>query len=224
VPNQDEYQKETPSKLAQLVDSHAWTPLCVLIGTAFGFLALAEFRTGPIIGGIVGLAAYFLLAFALPNRIKRQSGNKAPTVNGPLPQNDPDPRVDLLVEAHQHAATLAAAQVQMPLAIGEIVNALHRHALAIIDEVSNEPAKLTPVLRFFTYYLPSTADLVMDRIKLAPHAGSARLAEIDQTLTRLVEAFAGFQAAVLAPDLQSVDLDVELLDQALNADLEELKR
>jgi hypothetical protein len=112
----------------------------------------------------------------------------------------------------------------MPIAIGETVSVLHRHALAIIDGVSSEPQKLTPVLRFFTYYLPSTADLVMDRIKLAPHAGSARLAEIDQTLMRLVEAFDGFQNAVLAPDLQSVDLDVELLDQALNADLEELKR
>ncbi len=199
-------------------------PLCVIMGTAVGFLALSELRAGPIIGSLVGLATYFLLAFALPNRIKRRLQGPDVSLADTEQYVDRDPRVDLLVEAHQHAATLAAAQVQMPLVIGDIVSNLHRHAVAIIDEVSNEPEKLTPVLRFFTYYLPSTADLVMDRIKLAPHAGSARLNEIDQTLTRLGEAFAGFQAAVLAPDLQSVDLDVELLDQALNADLEELKR
>lgn len=213
-------------KLGKLVDSNFWTPFAFFGGLGLGFLALTEFRAGPIVAGLAGLGTYFLIAFVIPKRVKRPYADGSDETQAPqgLTQVRDDPRVDLLVEAHQNAAMLAAAQTQMPLAIGETVHLLHRHAQAIIEAVTRQPEKLTPVLRFFTYYLPSTADLVMDRIKLAPHAGSTRLQEIDQTLARLVEAFAGFEKAVRAPDLQSVDLDVELLDQALDADLEDLKR
>ena len=214
------------TKLSRLVSSNFWTLFAFLSGLGLGFLALTELRTGPIVAGLAGLGAYFLIAFVIPKQVKQRvlsGGHTASPHQGPS-QSEPDPRVDLLVEAHQHAATLAAAQSQMPLTIGETIHRLHGHAQVIIEAVTRQPEKLTPVLRFFTYYLPSTADLVMDRIKLAPHAGSTRLQEIDQTLARLVEAFAGFEKAVRAPDLQSVDLDVELLDQALDADLEDLKR
>jgi hypothetical protein len=91
--------------------------------------------------------------------------------------------------------------------------------LTILDTVASHPEKLTPILRFFTYYLPATADLVSDRLKLEAHAGQARLQEIDHTLGRLQEAFASFERAVVEPDLASVDLDMELLDRALKDDL-----
>ncbi len=218
-----------PTNWERLVNSIWWTLLSFAGGLSLGFLALTEFRAGPIIAGLGGLAAYFLIAFAIPKWLQRRiyGDNRSSAIPlsslDAVPSSD-DPRVDLLVEAHQHAAILAAATQQLPLAVAASVDTLHKHAIAIIAAVSAEPSKLAPVLRFFTYYLPSTSDLVMDRIKLATHAGSTRLGEIDQTLLRLIEAFAGFEAAVLAPDLHSVDLDVELLDQALNADLEELKR
>jgi hypothetical protein len=201
--------------------SWAWTALSFLAATGTGVLLLLELRLGPVLASLAGLGVYFLLAFLIPQSL---SGRASEVGSADVEIGEEDPRVDLLVEAHQHIATLVAAQGEMPLEIGHIVHSLRKHARAILDEVTGHPQKLSHVLRFFTYYLPSTADLVKDRVKLAPHAGSARLAEIDQTLARLLEAFSGFQGAVLAPDLESVDLDVELLDQALTADLQDLKK
>lgn len=204
-----------------------WTMASFLVGIGFGFLLLTELRAGAILAALGALGAYLLMAFGVPRRqaaIASVGPDAALSAKNGIAAPSDDPRVELLVEAHQHAATLGAARLHMPPAIATNVDALHRHSLAIIKHVTTAPEKLTPVLRFFTYYLPSTADLVMDRIKLANHAGSARLEEIDQTLSRLVEAFAGFEAATLEPDLHSVDLDIELLDQALKADLEELKK
>jgi hypothetical protein len=202
--------------------SWAWTGASFLGAGGLGFILLTEFRSGPILAMLAGLGAYYVLAFHLPQALSRgEGGDSARQLQF---ADTADPRVELLVEAHQHIASLAVARAHMPMAAMANVNALHDHAKAITALVSAQPEKLNPVLRFFTYYLPSTADLVMDRIKLAPHAGDARLAEIDQTLARLVEAFAGFEAAVRAPDLESVDLDVTLLDQALDADLDGLKR
>ena len=201
--------------------SWAWTVLSFLAAVGIGLLLLTELRAGALLAILAGLGVYFLMAFLLPSTLVSRDIVSGQVYGDVTHQNDP--RVDLLVEAHQHVATISAARNHVPLAIWETLDVLHRHAQAIIDGVSAQPEKLNPVLRFFTYYLPSTADLVMDRIKLAPHAGSARLLEIDQTLERLVEAFAGFETAVRAPDLASVDLDVELLDQALKADLPELK-
>jgi hypothetical protein len=111
----------------------------------------------------------------------------------------------------------------LPSHLTSLVDKLARDGNAITEAVTADPSKLAPVMRFFTYYLPATSDLVEDRLKLADHAGAARLAEIDSTLARLGEAFGAFRSAVLEPELQSVDLDITLLDDALDADLEDLK-
>jgi hypothetical protein len=209
------------AKARGLLTSNLWTGISFGASALLGLMLLTELRVGPIVAGLAGLAAYGFLAYVIPARVRLNTpGNQSSL--GPPPPSD-DPRVELLVEAHQHAATLSAAKSQLPFEIGEIAHRLSGDAHAIIDAVTAQPEKLAAVLRFFTYYLPSTADLVMDRVKLAPHAGNERLGEIDQTLVRLTEAFAGFKAAVLQPDLESVDLDISLLDDALDADLEDLK-
>ena len=202
--------------------SWAWTCASFLGAGGVGLLLLTELRTGPVLATLGGLGAYYLLAFLLPQVFSGPP--KGPNMMALAGSKPDDPRVELLVEAHQHAATLAGARAHVPLPVSQTLDTLYRHAQAIIEGISAQPEKLDPVLRFFTYYLPSTADLAMDRVKLAPHAGSARLTEIDQTLVRLVEAFAGFEAAVRAPDMASVDMDVELLEQALDTDLQDLKR
>ncbi len=185
---------------------------------AFGGALLVEVRTGPIVAGLVALSLYGFLTHALPRLFQ---GKSAADVRSPTlldPEHD-DPRHALLVEAHEHIMVLRAAMPVVPLPVGQVLDALVHHALTILDTVASHPEKLTPILRFFTYYLPATADLVSDRLKLEAHAGQARLQEIDHTLGRLQEAFAGFERAVVEPDLASVDLDMELLDRALRDDL-----
>jgi hypothetical protein len=209
-------------KLARFTYSGAWTALSLGFSTLIGFALLAELRVGPIVAGIVGLGAYALLAYGVPYRLGRTTrGEDIVTISDPPYE---DARVELLVEAHQHIAVLSGAKQNLPLALGDPLNQLHARATSILEEVTANPEKLNSVLRFFTYYLPSTADLAMDRVKLAAHAGNERLNEIDQTLFRLVDAFKGFEQVVLTEDLQSVDLDIELLEEAINADFEGLKK
>lgn len=179
---------------------------------------LVELRSGPIAAGLVALTLYGFLTVGLPRLLPRKA-----EADGPMPPvldpEDDDPRHALMVEAHQHLMSIREAIPSVPVAVGHVLDALVRHGLTILDTVASQPEKLTPILRFFTYYLPATADLVLDRLKLEAHAGQARLAEIDQTLGRLEEAFASFERAVVEPDLASVDLDIELLDRALKDDL-----
>jgi hypothetical protein len=203
------------------IASGAWTAISFAGAGLLGLLALMEFRSGPIIAGLLSVALYVFMAYILPYQVKTV-GAQAGESDEPLAPSD-DPRIDLLVEAHQHVQTLSEAKANMPLAVAAMIHQLALDAGVIINAVTEEPSKLTPVLRFFTYYLPSTADLASDRVKLAAHAGDARLQEIDHTLARLTEAFAGFKAAVIQPELASVDIDISLLDDALDADLEDLK-
>jgi hypothetical protein len=207
------------TKLRGFVGSAAWTGLSFAVATFVGVAALVEMRAGPLVAGLVGLGIYGFMAYVLPTRVARQVGDQSAQDDA---QNI-DPRVELLVEARQHLATLAKQSPKIPAAMKAVIKKLCDEGTIITDAVTESPEKLSAVLRFFTYYLPATADLVQDRIKLAPHAGTERLAEIDQTLVRLGDAFAGFRTAVMEPDMASVDLDITLLDDALDADLEDLK-
>lgn len=216
----DSVRERARSKVSALIKSGTWIAVSFVLAALTGLALLTELRSGPLVAALGGLSVYAFLAYVIPKRLGTDTQLDA--VQAAVPFSD-DPRVELLVEAHQHVATLASARGDVPLALGETVNCLHDDATAIIAAVTEQPEKLSAVLRFFTYYLPSTADLVTDRLKLASHAGTARLNEIDQTLARLTEAFAGFKAAVLAPDLASVDIDISLLDDALDAELEDLK-
>jgi 5-bromo-4-chloroindolyl phosphate hydrolysis protein len=206
-------------KLRGFVGSAAWTGLSFAVAAFVGVVALVEMRAGPLVAGLVGLGIYGFMAYVLPNRVTRQTDEAATLTEEKIS----DPRVELLAEARQHLATLAKQSPKIPAAMKAVIKKLCDEGTTITDTVTESPEKLTAVLRFFTYYLPATADLVQDRIKLAPHAGTERLAEIDQTLVRLGDAFAGFRAAVMEPDMASVDLDITLLDDALDADLEDLK-
>lgn len=216
-----EVRQKLRAKVRGLIASGAWTGISFAAASLLGVAALVEFRAGPVVAGLLGLGLYGFMAYLLPVRVAAIQAEEDSNNNKPVPSADP--RVDLLVEAHQHLDALVAAGPGLPMGLREVVASLADDGANIVAAVTDAPEKLNPVLRFFTYYLPATADLVADRLKLAPHAGSERLAEIDQTLGRLSEAFAGFKHATLAPDLASVDIDISLLDDALDADLEELK-
>lgn len=212
-----------PSRSNKPGNTGAGTSWWVILGSMAGSLAvggllLIEVRSGPIVAGIVALSLYGFLTVGLPRLFKSKTVQETPTPPKLDPEDD-DPRHALMVEAHQHLTCVRNAIPAVPLEVGHVLDALVRHGLAILETVASQPEKLNPILRFFTYYLPATADLVSDRLKLESHAGQARLAEIDQTLGRLKEAFASFERAVVEPDLASVDLDIELLDRALKDDL-----
>jgi 5-bromo-4-chloroindolyl phosphate hydrolysis protein len=209
------------SNTRRFIGSGYWTGISFIAASVTGLVVLMEMRTGPFIAGALGLALYGFMAYVIPQRTRVRTVETQITTNQ-TSQSD-DPRVTLLVEAHQHVESLSDAGGQLPSHLTSLVEKLASDGDAITQAVTTDPSKLGPIMRFFTYYLPATSDLVDDRLKLADHAGAARLAEIDATLARLGDAFGAFRAAVLGCELQSVDLDISLLDDALDADLEDLK-
>ena len=210
-----------PNKRTPTHPPTSWWVIFVSLWLSLGLGAalLMEVRAGPLIAAAAALGLYTLLTVILPNQWHKRQARLTKPVEGVEIVSD-DPRHALLVEANQHTQFIHQAINRMPLSLRRTLGALVRHSLVIIDATASAPEKLNPVLRFFTYYLPATADLVSDRLKLEAHAGATRLAEIDATLVRLEAAFANFEQAVLTPDLDSVDIDMALLDKALKDELE----
>jgi hypothetical protein len=213
--------KKPPSKQTATRPPTSWWVIFVSLWLSLGLGAalLMEVRAGPLIAAAAALGLYTLLTVILPAQWHKRKVRR----NKPVEREEAaidDPRHALLIEANQHTQFIHKSISHMPFALRRTLHALVRHSLVIIDATANAPEKLTHVLRFFTYYLPATADLVSDRLKLEVHAGEARLGEIDSTLVRLEAAFANFEHVVLTPDLDSVDMDMALLDRALKDELE----
>jgi 5-bromo-4-chloroindolyl phosphate hydrolysis protein len=221
----DKRLKDPISDREAFFRSGTWVALATLAAGVVGVFFLAELRAGPFISGALALSIYALMTFGLPRAARR----RALIARGELgvntatePVKDPDPRVELLVEAHAHLEGISAAVPKVPLPLGATLTSIVARGRSIVASVTASPEKLNSVVRFFTYYLPATADLVDDRVKLGTLAGATRLAEIDQTLQRLDAAFETFNQGLLAPDLEAVDMDIELLDKALDDDLRDV--
>ncbi|GIU67827.1 5-bromo-4-chloroindolyl phosphate hydrolysis family protein [Candidatus Phycosocius spiralis] len=213
--------KKSPIKRTPTKQPTSWWVVfgAMWLSLGLGAALLTEVRTGPFVAAVSALGLYVLLTVIVPRQWhKRQSRLPELAVEKEIVLDDP--RQALLVEANQQTQMIHQAINQVPFGLRRTLHALVRHSLVIIDATANAPEKLNHVLRFFTYYLPATANLVSDRLKLEVHAGQARLSEIDNTLVRLEAAFANFEHVVLTPDLDSVDMDMALLDKALKDELE----
>jgi 5-bromo-4-chloroindolyl phosphate hydrolysis protein len=186
------------------------------VAGAMGGVLLAEVRTGPLVAAIVALIAYFILHAALERTLPKRAA-KTPSIAAPLAGTE-DAIVTLLADAEVAAVRLDAVGQATHGTPGLRVRELARLSRAVALLVMQDPSRLAGVMRLFTYYLPAAADLAEDRARLTGAAGQARLREIDSTLARLTEAFAGFERAALEPDLRDVDIDLKLIDQALASD------
>jgi 5-bromo-4-chloroindolyl phosphate hydrolysis protein len=86
----------------------------------------------------------------------------------------------------------------------------------VIASLEADPSRLSDVQRLFTYYLPATADLLAARGALAGSGETARLAEIDTMIGKLGQAYDDFAARLSGHDARSLEIDMRLLDQALD--------
>jgi hypothetical protein len=189
-----------------------------LLAGLIGFGLLVEARTGPLVAAAAALGAYFAIVAALDRLLPARPRPPVAAPDAAAPADADEPLVTLLADAEVCAARLDAASKALRGATGLQVADIAVRARALVRRVMEDPGRLDPVLRAFTYYLPAAADLAEDRARLSEAAGTARLNEIDATLARLAEAFAGFERAALEPDLRDVDIDLRLLDQALKSD------
>jgi hypothetical protein len=105
-------------------------------------------------------------------------------------------------------------------AAGEPVGTRLRNMVARVKEVvaglEADPSRLSDVQRLFTYYLPATADLLATRGAIAGTSEAGRLSEIDTMIGKLDLAYDDFAARLSGHDARSLELDLRLLDQAID--------
>ena len=95
----------------------------------------------------------------------------------------------------------------------------------VIKEVRADPDRAMPVRRLLTFYLPNAASLAEGWIALESrtHPSPERMEQTRSTMKSLGDAFAKFADDVAEPQLQALDLDLKVLNDALKSDLETVK-
>ena len=123
-----------------------------------------------------------------------------------------EPAVDRLKEVAQRISNTAVA--------GR-VDRLAATARTIIAGVEADPNRLASVQRFLTYYLPQSGELaesyaVLEQ-KRAPDP--ARMAEAEELIGKLDEAFSHYADTLLESDLGDLDVQLRLLQSSLKEDM-----
>jgi hypothetical protein len=94
----------------------------------------------------------------------------------------------------------------------------------ILRDVRADPSKAMSVRRLMTFYLPNAASLAEGWRALEGRAlpSSERERQTRETMTALNEAFDRFGDQLVQPQVQTLDLDLKVLNDALKTDLERL--
>jgi 5-bromo-4-chloroindolyl phosphate hydrolysis protein len=128
------------------------------------------------------------------------------------------------------AAEAAAAVDRLRRAVGQIrdpamrdeIAGLAKTGEAVVKAVRADPAKAMAVRRLLTFYLPNAASLAEGWLSLEQRRTPAadRAEQTRQTMRGLNEAFSRFADDLSTPAMETLDLDLKVLNDALKADLE----
>jgi hypothetical protein len=130
----------------------------------------------------------------------------------------------VIADAAPARAALASAAAVAAGELGERLRRINDTVDQIARALEADPSRLSDVQRVFTYYLPSAADLIAARGSLVAKGDAARVAEVDSMIGKLDVAFADFLKKVHGRDPRTIDIDIRLLEQALDQEFAGRKR
>ena len=131
---------------------------------------------------------------------------------------------DVLVQADYSLASLAASVEHIRKRdIQERLLHLHRIASDVMSEVERDPKRLMQVQRLLTYYLPSASRLAKGYVALETKRNpqQARITQAEDMVVRLDDIFSDYADRLVMPEVEDLDVELRLLDDALRE--EELK-
>ena len=132
---------------------------------------------------------------------------------------------ELIEEAEPEIQRLAeAAQAIRSKAVADRVGHLGRVADGILRAVETDPLKVDRVRRFITYYLPRAGEMAESYrlLETRPTPDEQRLASTGAIIDRLAVAFTRYADHIVDADLDTLDIELKLLQSALDDDLDRL--
>lgn len=152
-----------------------------------------------------------------PGDVKAEETAKAAPV-------DPSIAARLIRESTDQRDQLTAAASAADGALGENLRRIDTASKQVVTALEKDGSNLAHVQRMFTYYLPSAAELLKARRNVVGGGNSAHLAEIDGMFARLAVAFEDFVARINGTDMRSLEIDLRLLEQSLDAEFAPVKK
>jgi 5-bromo-4-chloroindolyl phosphate hydrolysis protein len=115
----------------------------------------------------------------------------------------------------------AMTQIKDPAVRGQ-VDGLVRTGTKVLGDVRTDPSRAMAVRRLLTFYLPNAASIAEGWVALESRATPSpeRMAQTGATLRSLNEAFAKFSDDMVEPQMQTLDIDLKVVNDALRSDLE----
>ena len=104
----------------------------------------------------------------------------------------------------------------------EEIKLLGMKADKVMREVQGDPGKVLAVRRLLTFYLPNAASVAEGwrALEHKQHPSTERVAQTRETMAALNDAFTQFAEELHEPQMQTLDLDLKVLNDALKADLQ----
>ena len=205
-----------------------------IAAVATWFVLNQELRWPVWITILACIGAWYLVdAFLTPRGAKRTAAApvSAPALPQPVEQPiaaapAPDDNAQALIA--EGAAALerlrrAGAKVADP-EMRTTVDQLCVTSTRILDDIRQEPSRAMPMRRVLCFYLPNAASLAEGWRALETRRAPSpeRMAQTKETMRALIVAFDRFHDELAQPQMQVLDLDLKVLNDALKHDLERL--
>ena len=115
----------------------------------------------------------------------------------------------------------ALGQIKDPAVRGQVEN-LVRTGSKVVGDLRTDPSRAMAVRRLLTFYLPNAASIAEGWVALEGRTipSPERMAQTGATLRALNEAFGKFSDDLVEPQMQTLDIDLKVVNDALKADLE----
>jgi len=108
----------------------------------------------------------------------------------------------------------------------EEIRLLVMKAERVMREVQGDPDKVMAVRRMLTFYLPNAASVAEGwrALENRSEPPAERVQQTRETMAQLNDAFSRFADELHEPQLQTLELDLKVLNDALKQDLQDVRR
>jgi hypothetical protein len=191
------------------------------LAASLGLITVAAVGVGLLTGGLV---VYGIRAFDERQQNPRiRPPPRRPELSNPTVAGD-DPRAALIrsvvTGAMGHVRAVdRCAQNTKDIETAAILTRIAAIGARVCQAVADQPAGFDAAQRLLTYHAEKAAQLAEMAVAYEAEPEPARLANVRRVLSRMETLFEETEGALKAGDKKEMDLELRLIDQALDEDL-----